>query len=51
MGVLLPNAGFMWVTGFFPTNLTVMTTAAGIIELVVAALAGAALYKENAQSA
>lgn len=51
MGVLLPNAGFMWVTGFFPTSLTVMTTAAGIIELVVAALAGAALYKEGPQPA
>jgi uncharacterized membrane protein len=49
-GDLLPNAGFMWAAGLFPTNLTVMTTAAGIIELVVAALAGAALYKEGTQS-
>jgi hypothetical protein len=49
-GVLLPNAGFMWAAGLFPTSLTVMTTAAGIVELVVAALAGAALYKEGAQS-
>ena len=51
MGVLLPNVGFMWVTGFFPASLTVMTTAGGIIELVVAALAGAALYKEAPQPA
>ncbi len=49
-GVLLPNAGFMWAGGLFPTSLTVMTTAGGIVELVVAALAGAALYKEGAQS-
>jgi hypothetical protein len=46
-GTLLPNAG-MWAAGLFPTSLTVMTTAAGIVELVVAALAGAALYKEGA---
>jgi hypothetical protein len=49
-GVLLPNAGFMWAAGLFPTNLTVMTTAAAIVEFVVAALAGAALYKEGAES-
>jgi hypothetical protein len=49
-GVLLPNAAFMWAAGLFPTNLTVMTTAAAIVELVVAALAGAALYKESAES-
>jgi hypothetical protein len=50
-GVLLPNAGFMGAAGLFPTNLTVMTTLAGIIEWVAAALAGAALYKEGARSA
>jgi hypothetical protein len=49
-GVLLPNAIFMWAAGLFPANLTVMTTAAGIVELVVAALVGAALYKEGAES-
>jgi hypothetical protein len=49
-GVLLPNAGFMWASGLFPTSLTVMTTAAGIVEFIVAALAGAALYKEGAES-
>lgn len=45
-GVLLPNAGFMGAAGLFPTNLTAMTTAAGVIEWAVAAVAGAALYKE-----
>ena len=50
-GVLLPNVAFMWAAGLFPTNLTVMTTTAAIVELVVAALAGAALYKESADAA
>jgi hypothetical protein len=49
-GVLLPNAALMWVTGLFPTNLTVMTTTAAIVELVIAALAGAALYQEGSES-
>jgi hypothetical protein len=49
-GVLLPNAGFMGAAGLFPTNLTVMTTLAAIVEWVAAALAGAALYKEGAGS-
>jgi hypothetical protein len=50
IGALLPNASFMWSLGFFPTDLTVMTTAGGIVEAVVAALAGAALYQEAAES-
>jgi hypothetical protein len=50
-GVLLPNVTFMGVAGLFPSNLTVMTTGAGIVEWVAAALAGAALYKESAGSA
>jgi hypothetical protein len=48
-GTLLPNA-WVWAAGLFPTSLTVMTTAAAIVELVVAALAGAAFYKEGAES-
>ena len=32
-GVLLPNAGFMWAAGLFPTSLTMMTTAAAIVEV------------------
>ena len=51
IGVLLPNASLMAVAGLFPLNLTVMTTAAAIVESVAAALAGAALYKEGASSA
>src|SRR6266853_6765555 len=37
-GVLLPNAGFMGAAGLFPTNLTAMTTAAGVIEWALAAV-------------
>ena len=50
-GVLLPNAGFMGVNGLFTTNLTVLTTIGGLFECVAAALAGAAVYKESAESA
>ncbi len=50
-GNLLPNAAFMWAAHLFPTRLTVLTTAAAIVELVAAALAGAALYKEGTGSA
>ena len=49
-GVLLPNAGFMGAAGLFSTNLTAMTTAAGVVEWALAAVAGAALYKEGAGS-
>ena len=49
-GVLLPNGAFMGAAGLFPVGLTVMTTAAGIVEFVAAALAGAALYNESAES-
>jgi hypothetical protein len=50
-GVLLPNASLMGVAGLFPANLTLMTTLGGLVEWVVGALAGAALYKEAASSA
>jgi hypothetical protein len=47
LGTFLPNVSLMGVAGLFPSNLTVMTTGAAIIESIVAALAGAALYKEK----
>jgi hypothetical protein len=50
-GNLLPNAGLMGVTGLFPSDLTTMTTLAGAVEWTAAILAGAALYKESAESA
>ncbi len=46
VGVLLPNLGFMWIPGLFSRHLTVFTTAGGLVEVVVASVAGAALYKE-----
>jgi hypothetical protein len=50
IGALLPNVSLMGVSGLFPANLTAMTTAAAIVESVVAALAGASLYKEDADT-
>jgi hypothetical protein len=49
--VLLPNLGFMWASGLYPNNLTVMTSIGGIFEFVLGALAGAALYHEGPESA
>ena len=48
---LLPNVAFMGINGLFPTNLTLLTTVAAIVEYVAAALAGAAVYKESAEEA
>lgn len=48
VGALLPNLSFMWFGGLFSHQLTVMTTLGAIVEIVVGALAGAALYKESA---
>ena len=45
--VLLPNAALMGAAGLFPTSLIVMSTLGGIVEWVVATVAGAALYKEG----
>ena len=47
VGTLIPNLSFMWVSGLFGRRLTAHTTLAGLIEIVVAAVAGAALYKES----
>jgi hypothetical protein len=37
----------MWVGELFSRHLTAFTTAAALGELVIAAIAGAALYKED----
>ena len=47
---LLPNLSLMWISGLFPCRLTTYTTAGALIETIVAAIAGAALYKEPASS-
>jgi len=49
-GVLLPNAALMGVTGLFPSDLTTMSTLAGVVEWAAAILAGSALYKEGAEA-
>jgi hypothetical protein len=46
IGTLLPNLGFMWVSGLFPHHLMVYTTFGGLIETVAGTIAGAWLYKE-----
>jgi hypothetical protein len=48
VGLLVPNLSFMWVSHLFPHHLTALTTAAGLVEQVIGAIAGAALYKEAA---
>jgi hypothetical protein len=46
VGTLLPNLSFMWVTHLFSRHLTAATTAGALVEVVIAAIAGAAVYKE-----
>jgi hypothetical protein len=46
IGYLLPNLGFMWIPGLFSKHLTAFTTAGNLVESVIGAVAGAALYKE-----
>ena len=48
IGALLPNLSFMWFGGLCPHQLTVMTTLGGVVEILVGAIAGAALYQESA---
>jgi hypothetical protein len=49
-GGLLPNAALMGITGLFPSDLTTVSTLAGVVEWSAAILAGAALYQEQAGS-
>jgi hypothetical protein len=46
IGVLIPNLSFMWVSHLFPHCLVALTTLGGLVEIVVGAIAGAALYQE-----
>jgi len=47
LGFLVPNAAFMYVVGLFSKHLTLYTTIGNLVECVVGAIAGAALYKED----
>ena len=46
VGALIPNLSFMWIGGLFSKHLTAFTTAGALVEIVIGAVAGAALYKE-----
>lgn len=46
LGVLFPNAAFMYVTGLFSKHLTMWTTLGGLVEIVVGTICGASVYKE-----
>ena len=47
LGSLLPNAGFMYASGLFPRHLTLYTTLGAVVEITVATIIGAWLYKEE----
>ena len=47
LGFLVPNVAFMCIEGLFSEHLTLYTTAGALVECVVGAIAGAALYKED----
>ncbi|MGD0347775.1 MAG: hypothetical protein ABSA85_13520 [Terracidiphilus sp.] len=46
IGVLLPNASLMLVSGLFSKHLTLYTTAGALVEVVAGTVAGAFLYKD-----
>jgi len=48
VGYLVPNLSFMCAAGLFSHHLTVLTTLGNLVEIVVGAIAGAALYTEAA---
>lgn len=48
VGALIPNLTFMCVAGLFSHRLMAYTTLGGVVEIVVGAITGAALYKEAA---
>lgn len=47
IGSLIPNLGFMWIAHVFTHHLAAFTTAGALVETLVAAVAGAALYNES----
>lgn len=47
IGSLIPNLGFMWIGHLFTRHLAALTTAGALVETLVGAVAGAALYKEG----
>ena len=47
IGYLFPNL-LSWAMALFPSRLLAITTIVGLVELILASLAGAYLYKERA---
>jgi len=43
---VIPNVGFMWIPHLFSHHLMVYSTAAALVETIIAGLVGASLYKE-----
>jgi len=46
VGIMVPNFSFMWAAHLFPQQLTILTTAGGLVECIVGVIAGAAVYNE-----
>jgi hypothetical protein len=49
IGYVFPNL-ITWALAIFPSRLLAITTLVGLVEIVVASLAGASIYKESAGS-
>ena len=47
IGYLFPNL-VNWALAIFPNRLLGITTIVGLVELILASLAGASIYKERA---
>ena len=46
LGSLLPNASFIYVSGLFPRHLMFYATIGALVEIAVATIIGAKVYKE-----
>jgi hypothetical protein len=49
IGYLFPNV-VSWALAIFPSRLLAITTIVGLVEIIVASLAGASIYKERPTS-
>lgn len=51
IGYVVPNAGFMYVSGMYPPDLMVYTTLGALVEVFVGTMVGAQLYRESVVAA
>ena len=49
IGYLFPNLP-SWALAIFPSRLLAITTVVGLVEIILASLAGAYIYKEPART-